>query len=504
MDLYSSLASVSATASTNTWTITGTIDLSGVGPGDMIIVGSRSFWGSSTRGYRIETIDRAAKTFTTTDNAESTYSGVPFFIRYAGSGIAFLPGMLQTVLNRLDAMFGISSSIFAGGGTRFMLSRQTGASALAELMFSLRSGDTHTAAFFLRQRQVSGAEVLDFISTVDGTTEVVVFRITRAGVVSFPSSLSTVALQAESLNTGPLGGLRNLLINGSMDIWQRGTSGTSGYLADRWFAGNTTSVERSTDVPDARYKYSIEIAASSEAFPSILSRIESINCRHLVGKRVRLSFWAKNVSGSSVLYCDINSATAEDNWSGTTNIASVVASVNPSSSWTRYSIDFGVMPSGAANGLELLLIRNNASASTTRITGVQLEIGEVATNYEFVGERGGIASELARCQRYYRRINTASLAGIALTSSTVLFNGSLDPNMRVAPTLSIIRGDFSSAALDLNAAGSWISSSDFAVLSTRTSPRSWALNASGFSGLTVGSALIGHGLDDALALSAEM
>ena len=460
MDLYSSLASVSATSGTNAWTITGTISLDGVGPGDMIIVGSRTFWGSSQKGFRIATIDRVAKTFTTTDNADTTYSGAAFFIRYTGSGINFLPGMLQTVLNRLDAMFGIGSTIFAGGGTRFLLSRQSGASAIAELMFALRSGDTTTGAFFLRQRQVSGVEVLDFISTTDGTTEVVVFRITRAGVVSFPSSLSTVAFQAESLNTGPLGGLRNLLINGSMDIWQRGTSfSADGYTADRWRAFNITSVSRSTDVPDDRFTYSLEFANSAASFPYIEQRIEAANARHLVGKKARFSFWAKNVSGSSILYITARYATALNNFASQTEIISTTAASSPASSWQRYTIDLGTIPAGAVNGLAIAILRNNAPATTTRVTGLQLEIGDVATAHEFIGERGGIAAEIARCHRYFERIgNVVDTSFVLLTafSPTVALGAIGFFEKRSSPSISF--GADSTYRLVGNGAGYSISS----------------------------------------------
>ncbi len=68
---------------------------------------------------------------------------------------------------------------------------------------------------------------------------------------------TTGDVQTTSLNSGPLAGFRNQIINGDFRVWQRGTSinvttGNNTYTADRWFVFSTptaVSIRRSNDAP---------------------------------------------------------------------------------------------------------------------------------------------------------------------------------------------------------------------------------------------------------------
>lgn len=217
MDLYTGASSVSCSNGQNTWTISGTINLDGVFPGHKVFVGSRTadVPSNALRMFRIATIDRTAKTFTTHDNADQTYTNAPFFIDFDGTDtVGFATFLFTTVLNQLSTMFGVGSTQFAGGGSQFMLPRDAGASAVAELAFALRSGATHTRSFFWRQRQVSGSEVLELIATPDGTTEISVLSVNRAtGALTIGADQSPAFTLRGDANYTILSTDRDIIIN---------------------------------------------------------------------------------------------------------------------------------------------------------------------------------------------------------------------------------------------------------------------------------------------------
>jgi hypothetical protein len=209
-------------------------------------------------------------------------------------------------------------------------------------------------------------------------------------------------------------GFKNRIINGAMGIWQRGTTGTSGYSSvDRWVGINTTSMNRSTDVPSG-FQYSLEFGNASATYIIVDQRIEANNCIDLIGQKITVSFWAKNVSGASWIGVELYYANAVDNFSGTTMFAANTW-LSPSSSWTQYTFTIpSTVPASAANGIAVRVYRNTDTASTTRVTGVQLEKGSTATSFDY----RPYGTELALCQRYCelilgRSVGLWTSAGVA-------------------------------------------------------------------------------------------
>jgi len=239
-----------------------------------------------------------------------------------------------------------------------------------------------------------------------------------------------------SINDGPLAGTRNLIINGGMDIWQRGTSQTTSgsYGADRFWMANAASATRSTDAPDGfTYSTKLTYSASDMALGQPIELPATGEQGQLVaGTTLTLSYYAKVSSGTEGIVTSINFR--DDKFSGSNQVS--FTSSNPNATWTtnwaRYQHQFTIPTVAGTNvlaGLEIAGIGKDAF-----ITGVQLEPGSVATPFE----RRPIGTELALCQRYYQVSATAfagrsSVAGANFVESASSFK----VDMRTAPTCTI-------------------------------------------------------------------
>ena len=241
-------------------------------------------------------------------------------------------------------------------------------------------------------------------------------------------------------------GRRNLIINGAMQVAQRGTSFTSnGYTVDRFkydriatdqFAATVTQSSDSPNGFASSLKVDVTAAESSLAsdeYVRIIHTIESQNLQSLAygtndARNVTLSFWVKSsVTGTyafSIYMFDgggdtigstytINSA---NTWEQKTitfagNTAAAIANDNT----TGFFLNFILLAGSAYNGSDNTTWGTYAGAklaygheanfgfSTSDdfyITGVQLELGKVATPFE----HRSYGEELALCQRYYYRI----------------------------------------------------------------------------------------------------
>jgi len=238
---------------------------------------------------------------------------------------------------------------------------------------------------------------------------------------------------------------KNRIINGGFDIWQRGTSFTSGsiYSADRWYlpaVAGTTTVSRDTDVPTGLVgQYSIkQLTAAGSSYAQWATPLETATIVPLQGRTVVLSWymkanatWSGNF-GANIYYSNSTDARA----SQTTAVTfTETAAQTPTTSWTRFSGTF-VVPSDAQG----LLIQFNpavvqASGASLWMAGVQLELGAVATPFARAG--GSIGGELALCQRYYF-VGGNAAAGICNSASTSRFSVPFPVTMRVAPTVTAI------------------------------------------------------------------
>jgi hypothetical protein len=326
-------------------------------------------------------------------------------------------------------------------------------------------------------------------------------------------------------------GFRNIVINGDMQIAQRSTSvasiTTSGYYTlDRWNPIITTmgtwTMSQSTDVPSGYgFAKSLKMdCTTADASPASGDRIyirqnfEGQNLQYLkkgTASAVSLtaSFWVKSTKTGTFI-CELHDT---DN---TRNISKSYT-VNTTNTWEFKTITFAGDTTGALNNdndLSLTInwylgagtdwtsgtlatswesITNanravgqvNCADSTSNdflITGVQLEAGTSATDFEFLP----YDVSLQRCLRYYEKIkaeSTSQLFGAGFNFSTTqgiaLINCS-KKRTDVSVTFSSTVGDFGL----YSATGTIITAT--AIVASRGTSISFATTVTVASGLTAG------------------
>ena len=277
----------------------------------------------------------------------------------------------------------------------------------------------------------------------------------------------------------PFVGAKNFLLNGSYDIWQRGTSistlsGTAQvYTADRWWYSNSVSgvsgtVSRqptndTTNLPFIQYCARVQrTAGNTNTNPQYFAQdIETINSIPFAGKTITFSWYARKGADysptSNALSYQIRSGTGTDQnmYSGYTNSTNLInTNVTLTATWQRFTATVFVGSTATQLGIFFYTIPTGTAGANDyfEVTGMQIELGAVATPFARAG--GSIGGELALCQRYYVRStagsNFQSFGTGSATSTTQAYVNVVNPvTMRVAPT-SV---DFSTLAV-LNAVGS--------------------------------------------------
>ena len=259
---------------------------------------------------------------------------------------------------------------------------------------------------------------------------------------------------------------KNAIINGGMDIWQRGTSialaasssYTSNYTADRWQIGNLAASEActvsrqatadTTNLPNIQYAARVQRNSGQTGLGQItLSQsVETINAIPFAGKQVTLSFYARagaNYSGTTnILNAYLYTGTGTDqnvNPGYAGNATPIVAAVTLTTTWQRFTAT-ATLASSITELAPAFFYTPTGTAGTNdyfEITGVQLELGSTATTFSRAG--GTLQGELAACQRYYQTINTTSdILGIgsAYSSTNAYIFRPFPVTMRATPSIN--------------------------------------------------------------------
>lgn len=252
----------------------------------------------------------------------------------------------------------------------------------------------------------------------------------------------------------------NVLINGSFDIWQRGTSVSvvgNGYGVDRWISnsGITHTVSRHLTGLPSRSQYSARVTAPTSGTTNFFQIVETSNVRPLWNKMVTFSGKIRrNATLTQNMSIDIRRNPTVDASIGTSGWISIanqtllnatIPTGSSSSDWLSFSLTAFVPSDGTANSLYVGFNSGTMPAGASYdITEAQLEVGSVAT--PFRRNAPSIQAELAACQRYYQRytFGANALIGVAAApdAGEVGFLFPLACSMRVAPSASGSGGMF--------------------------------------------------------------
>jgi hypothetical protein len=262
-------------------------------------------------------------------------------------------------------------------------------------------------------------------------------------------------------------GNRNVLINGAMDIWQRGAPTTASptaigaahaYTADRWnvyraglITGSSWSQQSTAaDLPlDFRYALRVQRVSGDTSTASVVcvQGVETSNAWKLRGKTVSVSFYARagaNYSAASgLLAVRVVTGTGVDEtprggMTSQTNDLNSTATLT--TSWQRFT--YTAVISNNMSSLAFLLSSTPVGTAGANdwfeITGVQLELGSTATPFE----NRPIGLELELCQRYYvnKRTDFATINGFTTSNAQKWLSTSLPTTMRAAPNFTPFDG----------------------------------------------------------------
>ena len=288
---------------------------------------------------------------------------------------------------------------------------------------------------------------------------------------------SGIGITVANINGGQVGGRRNLIINGAMEIQQRSsgnyTTLTGGYMGiDRYHVyanpASKLTYEPSTDSPTG-FSNSFKITSTSAYTPTsgnyfyMGQRIEGHNWKHLEygtsnAKTITISFWVKSsITGTWSGIVKNSSQNRTFPWEYTISSAntwekkSVTVPGCPDGTWATDTNDSawiyfcigsstsGTTYLGSANSWQSSNLIGttgsnslpNTNGATWYMTGLQAELGTQMTEFEY----RTIGEELKLCQRYCQKFD-----GLKINAR---MNGSTNsdgywqfPTMRATPSFS--------------------------------------------------------------------
>jgi hypothetical protein len=353
----------------------------------------------------------------------------------------------------------------------------------------------------------------------------------KANAIIDASGGNTATINSMTPTADSLQGFRNRIINGDMRIGQRNAgasvtiNNTASYTLDRWYercvggAGSAViTVQRSSTAPTG-FTNSKLLTVTTSKSPAVSEQfwgyqaIEGFNLADFglgsaSASTFKLSFWVRSSVTGTYSVAFQNSAQSRSyvatytvNVANTFEYKTVTVTGDTTGTWltdngvgmyvffdtgsgSNFNTTAGAWTAGTyyRTSGSVSLISN--SGATFYITGVQLEVGSVATPFE----RRDYGRELILCQRYYYKTATISAGVISVgvfASTTTNFSafGSFPVRLRTDP--SALETSGSASDYQYNGTNTTICNA-VPTFSTRTSKDMYQVNASVSSGLTAG------------------
>ena len=247
----------------------------------------------------------------------------------------------------------------------------------------------------------------------------------KVDTITDSSSGLTTTINGFTPKTDNMSG-RNLIINGAMQVAQRGTSFTptsiNTYSLDRWrsegysydvdvtrqtFTSGQTDVE---GFPQYYVTVALNETISAGQYWAFQQRIEKRQVIREGAQTFTLSFWARATSGT----------VAASSFSY--GIGSLGSNPQLTTTWQKITYTFTTTISSSGDYASCYVIHFAAGATATSIdiAQVQLEVGDTATPFE----NRSYGEELSLCHRYYQDYTSNTGSGIYL-------NGTNEPSSEV-------------------------------------------------------------------------
>jgi hypothetical protein len=311
----------------------------------------------------------------------------------------------------------------------------------------------------------------------------------RTNAILDASGGNTATINTVPLRPGVLDP-ENRIINGAFDFWQRGTSSTSGgfVAADRWrniIVGGTVTQSRQSHTVGDKFgvnnpQFYLRQTVSGQSASSHAARSQQTieGVRAYAGETITVLGWARRSSGSG------NMVIEGEQFFGTGGSPSAgINAISPTTitlttSWAPFAAvitvpsitgktigtdgnDFLALAFWTSAGSDYNARTNSLGLQTIGVDlwGVHIKVGTHTTAATDLYKQPELGPELARCQRYFLRLNAGGRIGVggwnSSTSADIAVNFPVE--MRIVPAGSApARGrllDYGVAWHDITAVG---------------------------------------------------